>query len=212
LEAAGHRARDRRRARGRRAGHRVRCADRRQLDDAEHCDVGTSRRNRADRRAAAHDATDGDDTHRDDPDRAHGAGDLADVVRSGPPSYVAIMGYVQPTPEFDAAVGELRAAIRDSTRQTTTFGYGPRFLHSTGQLHKGGPKTGRFLQLIHDGAEDVEIPGESYTFTQLKHAQADGDLETLRAHGLPAARVRLDGADAAAALRDLTATIKETLS
>src|SRR5215212_408424 len=140
------------------------------------------------------------------------AGDLADVVRSGPPSYVAIMGYVQPTPEFDAAVGELRAAIRDATRQTTTFGYGPRFLHSTGQLHKGGPKTGRFLQLIHDGPEDVEIPGESYTFTQLKHAQADGDLETLRAHGLPAARVRLDGADAAAALRDLTATIKETLS
>jgi transaldolase/glucose-6-phosphate isomerase len=139
-------------------------------------------------------------------------GDLADVVRSAPPSYVAIMGYVQPTPEFDAAVGELRAAIRDATKQTTTFGYGPRFLHSTGQLHKGGPKTGRFLQLIHDAPDDVEIPGESYTFTQLKHAQADGDLATLRAHGLPAARVTLDGPDAAVALRDLTAKIKETLS
>jgi transaldolase / glucose-6-phosphate isomerase len=139
-------------------------------------------------------------------------GDLAGVIRSGPPSYVAIMGYVQPTSEFDAAVAELRAAIRDATRQTTTFGYGPRFLHSTGQLHKGGPKNGRFLQLIHDGPGDVEIPGESYSFTTLKHAQADGDLETLRAHGLPAARVRLDGPDAAAALRDLTAKIKETLS
>jgi hypothetical protein len=101
--------------------------------------------------------------------------------------------------------------IRDATKQTTTFGYGPRYLHSTGQLHKGGPKTGRFLQLIHDGPEDVEIPGESYTFTQLKHAQADGDLATLRAHGLPAERVTLAGDDAAAALRDLTSKIKETL-
>jgi transaldolase / glucose-6-phosphate isomerase len=140
------------------------------------------------------------------------ATDLSELLKSGPPSYVAIMGYVQPTDEFDAAVSELRAAIRDATRQTTTFGYGPRFLHSTGQLHKGGPKTGRFLQLIHDGSEDVEIPGESFTFTQLKHAQADGDLATLRAHGLPAERVTLQGADAAAALRDLTATIRETLS
>jgi transaldolase / glucose-6-phosphate isomerase len=139
-------------------------------------------------------------------------GDLDDVVRSGPPSYVAIMGYVQPTDAFDAAVSELRAVIRDATRQTTTFGYGPRFLHSTGQLHKGGPKTGRFLQLIHDGPGDVEIPGESYTFTRLKHAQADGDLATLHSHDLPAARVTLDGSDAAAALRDLTAKIKEMLS
>jgi transaldolase / glucose-6-phosphate isomerase len=148
----------------------------------------------------------------DPPTPAPDDGDVAEIVRSGPPSYVAIMGYVQPTAEFDDAVRELRAAIRDATKQTTTFGYGPRFLHSTGQLHKGGPKTGRFLQLIHDGPDDVEIPGESYTFTTLKHAQADGDLETLRAHGLPAARVSLEGTDAAAALRDLTATIKEMLS
>jgi transaldolase / glucose-6-phosphate isomerase len=140
------------------------------------------------------------------------ATDLAELLKTGPPSYVAVMGYVQPTDEFDAAVSELRAAIRDATKQTTTFGYGPRFLHSTGQLHKGGPKTGRFLQLIHDGPDDVEIPGESYTFTKLKHAQADGDLATLRAHGLPAERVTLQGPDAAAALRDLTAKIKETLS
>jgi transaldolase / glucose-6-phosphate isomerase len=138
--------------------------------------------------------------------------DLAGLLKGAPPSYVAIMGYVQPTGEFDAAVSELRAAIRDATKQTTTFGYGPRFLHSTGQLHKGGPKEGRFLQLIHDGPRDVEIPGESYTFTTLKHAQADGDLATLRAHDLPAGRVTLQGSDAAAALRDLTTKIKETLS
>src|SRR3954469_3564173 len=140
------------------------------------------------------------------------AADLSELLKSGPPSYVALMGYVQPTAEFDEAVGELRAAIRDATKQTTTFGYGPRFLHSTGQLHKGGPKTGRFLQLIHDGPDDVEIPGEPYTFTTLKHAQADGDLATLRAHRLPAERVTLEGDDAAAALRNLTAKIKETLS
>ena len=62
---------------------------------------------------------------------------------AGPPSYVAIMAYVQPSEEFDEAVAELRAAIRDATKATTTFGYGPRFLHSTGQFHKGGPPTGR---------------------------------------------------------------------
>ena len=64
-------------------------------------------------------------------------------------------------------------AIRDATKATTTFGYGPRFLHSTGQLHKGGPPTGLFLQLVHDGDEDVEIPDADYTFGELKNAQAD---------------------------------------
>jgi transaldolase / glucose-6-phosphate isomerase len=134
------------------------------------------------------------------------------LAGAAPPAYVATMAYVAPDDAFDAAIAELRATLRAAGKATTTFGYGPRFLHSTGQLHKGGPKNGRFLQLIHDGPGDVEIPGESYSFTTLKHAQADGDLETLRAHGLPAARVRLDGPDAAAALRHLTAKIKETLS
>jgi glucose-6-phosphate isomerase len=130
---------------------------------------------------------------------------------SAPPSYVAIMGYLQPSPEFDTAATELRETIRAATKATTTFGYGPRFLHSTGQFHKGGPKTGRFLQLIHDGPEDVEIPGKSFTFTTLKNAQAIGDLETLRSLELPAERVRLHGDDPAQALRALTAKIKEML-
>jgi transaldolase/glucose-6-phosphate isomerase len=136
---------------------------------------------------------------------------------ASPPSYVAIMGYVQPSAEFDAAIGELRETIREHTLATTTFGYGPRFLHSTGQFHKGGPKTGRFLQLLHDGAEDVEIPGGvggADSFTTLKNAQAIGDLETLRALELPAERVRLQGAaggDPIGALRALTAKIKEML-
>ena len=130
---------------------------------------------------------------------------------AAPPSYVAIMGYLNPSPEFDAAAAELRETIRAATRATTTFGYGPRFLHSTGQFHKGGPKTGRFLQLIHDGPEDVEIPGKPFTFTTLKNAQAIGDLETLRSLDLPAERVRLHEDDPAQALRALTARIKEML-
>jgi transaldolase / glucose-6-phosphate isomerase len=130
---------------------------------------------------------------------------------AAPPSYVAIMAYLQPSPEFDMAATELRETIRAATKATTTFGYGPRFLHSTGQFHKGGPKTGRFLQLIHDGPEDVEIPGKPFTFTTLKNAQAIGDLETLRSLELPAERVRLHGDDPAQALRALTAKIKEML-
>ncbi len=129
------------------------------------------------------------------------------LLDARPPQYVAIMSYSQPTPEFDAAASDLRVAIRDATKATTTFGYGPRFLHSTGQFHKGGPKTGRFLQLIHDGPNDVEIPGAPYTFTTLKNAQAIGDLNTLRELGLPAERVRLQGDDPVGALRALTATI-----
>ncbi len=125
-----------------------------------------------------------------------------------PPQYVAIMAYSEPSPEFDAAADELRVAIRAATRATTTFGYGPRFLHSTGQFHKGGPRTGRFLQLLHDGTSDVAIPGASYTFTTLKNAQAIGDLQTLRELGLPAERVRLEGEDPVGALRALTAKIK----
>jgi transaldolase/glucose-6-phosphate isomerase len=133
------------------------------------------------------------------------------LVGLAPPHYLAIMGYVQPSEAFDAAVAELRAAVRDATRAATTFGYGPRFLHSTGQLHKGGPPTGRFLQIVHDSEPDVEIPDVPYDFTRLKHAQAIGDLETLRGHDLPAQRVTLTGDDPAAALRELTARIRGLL-
>jgi hypothetical protein len=127
-----------------------------------------------------------------------------------PPHYVAIMGFVKPSPEFDAASCRLRVAIRDATKCTTTFGYGPRYLHSTGQFHKGGPPTGLFLQLIHDGDEDIEIPEAGYTFGTLKNAQATGDLQTLRSHDLPAQRVRLEG-DPAEAVERLTDKIKEML-
>jgi transaldolase/glucose-6-phosphate isomerase len=131
------------------------------------------------------------------------AGSLGEVLSAAtPPHYVAIMGYVTPTAEFDAAIAELRRAIRDKTKATTTFGYGPRFLHSTGQYHKGGPKQGLFVQLIADSLPDVPVPGKPYSFTTLKNAQAIGDLQTLRSHDLPACQVRLEG-DPAEAVRNL---------
>jgi hypothetical protein len=123
-----------------------------------------------------------------------------------PPHYVAIMGYLPPSGELDAAVADLRRAIRDGTGAATTFGYGPRFLHSTGQLHKGGMPTGRFLQLVDEPRRDAEIPGADYSFATLIAAQAAGDLQTLREHGLPAERVKLEG-DPAAAVRALTERI-----
>jgi transaldolase/glucose-6-phosphate isomerase len=131
------------------------------------------------------------------------SGSLAEVLDgAAPPDYVAIMGYVEPSDAFDAAIAQLRTAIRDRTRATTTFGYGPRFLHSTGQYHKGGPAQGRFVQLIADSEPDVDVPDQPFSFTRLKNAQAIGDLQTLRAHGRPACQVRLEG-DPAEAVRNL---------
>jgi transaldolase/glucose-6-phosphate isomerase len=133
------------------------------------------------------------------------------IAAAGPPDYVAILGFMAPSDEVDAAVAELRTAIRDATKATTTFGYGPRYLHSTGQLHKGGPPTGRFLVVVHDGPEDVPIPGKPYSFRALKNAQAAGDLETLRSRGRRAGWLRLEGDDLAAAVRGLTARIEGIL-
>jgi hypothetical protein len=129
---------------------------------------------------------------------------------AGPPHYIAILGYLPPSDALDAAVAELRQALRSATGAATTFGYGPRFQHSTGQLHKGGPPVGRFLQLVGDPQGDLEIPGASFTFATLIAAEAAGDLQTLRDHGLPAERVKLDG-DPAAAVRSLTARLTALL-
>jgi len=106
-----------------------------------------------------------------------------------PPAYYAIMGYLPYSSETEAAVARLRQKLIAEHHVATTWGYGPRFLHSTGQFHKGGPKTGRFLQIIDEPQQDLEIPGEQFSFGTLIRAQADGDLETLRNHGLPAVRI-----------------------
>ncbi|HET6506599.1 MAG TPA: hypothetical protein VFG42_07410 [Baekduia sp.] len=132
---------------------------------------------------------------------------LAKLIDAGPSSYLAIQGYVAPSPEFDGEVEALREQLRDRTTMATTFGYGPRYLHSTGQLHKGGKPDGRFLQLLHVADDDVSIPGgDPSSFETLKRAQADGDLLILREHGLPAERIVLRG-DPTTALR----TLKENL-
>jgi transaldolase/glucose-6-phosphate isomerase len=110
-------------------------------------------------------------------------------ARSG--SYVALMAYL-PT-LFDDALTDLRVAIRARTKAATTVGYGPRFLHSTGQLHKGGAPLGVFVQLVgRDGAQGVEIPGAGYDFGALVTAQAIGDARALRDHGLPLLRIDVD--------------------
>jgi transaldolase/glucose-6-phosphate isomerase len=134
---------------------------------------------------------------------------LVAEARAG--DYVALLGFMAPDEAVDAAVKELRRVLRDATKAATTFGYGPRYLHSTGQLHKGGPASGRFLVLVHDGDEDAEIPGKPFSFRTLKNAQAFGDLETLRARGRQAEKVRLQGADLAAAVRELTARVQGML-
>ncbi len=131
-------------------------------------------------------------------------GDLAEIADGlAPPHYVAIMGYLPYSAEVDAAFARLRAAITTSHRVATTYGYGPRFLHSTGQFHKGGPAVGRFIQLVHDSQASAAVPGESFDFGTLIRAQADGDLQTLRGHGLTAVRIRLSSGDLARAIDDL---------
>jgi transaldolase / glucose-6-phosphate isomerase len=122
--------------------------------------------------------------------------DLSVILEAAPPQYVAILGYVTPSEDFDAAIRDLRAGIRDRTKATTTFGYGPRYLHSTGQYHKGGPPNGVFLQLYAPAEEDMEIPEAGYSFEHLKNSQALGDAQTLREHGLQVVRIEIDSADA----------------
>ena len=134
---------------------------------------------------------------------------LAHLVPNG---YVSLQAYVAQTPARDTALSGIRTLIRDKTRRATTVGYGPRFLHSTGQLHKGGAPIGWFLQLVAEHPDDREIPGEAYTFGELIDAQAIGDARTLRDHSLPILRLNL-GQDPDAGLaslaRGLTAALDE---
>src|SRR5712672_4476250 len=101
------------------------------------------------------------------------------------------MAYATRTPAADAAIAAIRAAVRDRKGIATTAGYGPRFLHSTGQLHKGGPKTGLFLHVVQHDSKDVPIPGQPYSFSILKQAQSLGDLQSLTSRRLPVVRVTL---------------------
>ncbi|HET9609352.1 MAG TPA: hypothetical protein VFP06_07070, partial [Acidimicrobiales bacterium] len=100
--------------------------------------------------------------------------------------------FVDPGDPVVGRIERARVALRDRLRVATTVGLGPRFLHSTGQLHKGGPATGVFVQVVGEADEDVPIPGAPYGFAALERAQADGDLLTLRDRKRRAGRVTLD--------------------
>lgn len=115
----------------------------------------------------------------------------AHVATAAPGDYFAFLNYVEETPAMDAAITSMRKILRDRTRCATTSGYGPRFLHSTGQLHKGGPDTGIFIQITAPDEVDLAIPGEPYSFSILKQAQALGDFEALSMRGRRAIRVDL---------------------
>ncbi|MFQ5840059.1 MAG: bifunctional transaldolase/phosoglucose isomerase [Candidatus Methylomirabilales bacterium] len=121
--------------------------------------------------------------------------------------YVAIQAYLAPTAETTDLLQTTRVHLRDRLRLATTLGYGPRFLHSTGQLHKGGPNTGLFLQLVDDPAEDLPVPESDYTFGALIRAQALGDCQALAERRRRVLRVELGG-DATEGLRRLETALR----
>jgi glucose-6-phosphate isomerase len=141
-----------------------------------------------------------------DPTVLGGAGDLAGVLSATlaavpAEGYLAVMAYLDRVGEADAE--HLRDRLAANLAHPVTFGWGPRFLHSTGQYHKGGPQRGVFLQLTGAVVDDVEVPGRPYTFGRLQAAQALGDLRALAGRGRPAVRLHLR--DRARGLRQVLA-------
>ena len=130
--------------------------------------------------------------------------ELVDSLRPG--DYFAITAYVLSSPENEDRLARIRVPVRDSKRVATTVGFGPRFLHSTGQFHKGGPDTGVFLQITTAPAASVPIPGRPYGFERVVAAQAAGDLAALRSRGRRALSLRL-ASDPAQELEALAAAL-----
>jgi glucose-6-phosphate isomerase len=136
------------------------------------------------------------------------SGSLSDLLaEASPGDFFAVMAYILETPEIEEALTGLRYAVATRYRIATTSGYGPRFLHSTGQYHKGGPNNGLFLQLVQDQA-DLPIPGEKYSFPVLCEAQAAGDYQALVSKERRVVRIRL-GKDAAKEIRQLADSIRK---
>ncbi|HEU5021914.1 MAG TPA: transaldolase, partial [Bryobacteraceae bacterium] len=125
--------------------------------------------------------------------------------------YFALLAYIDMTAENEDRLSDMRTAVRDAKRAATCLGFGPRFLHSTGQAYKGGPNSGVFLQVTCDDANDLEVPGEGFTFGVVKAAQARGDFEVLTARGRRALRVHLP-ADVDAGLAALSKAIGAALA
>jgi glucose-6-phosphate isomerase len=124
--------------------------------------------------------------------------------------YFAVLAFLPMFPEHEAAIQGFRHKVRDVKRVATCLGFGPRFLHSTGQDYKGGPNTGVFLQITAEHAVDVDVPGQTYSFGVVIDAQAAGDLAVLESRGRRALRVHV-GADVAAGLKALAAAFDQAL-
>jgi transaldolase/glucose-6-phosphate isomerase len=135
----------------------------------------------------------------------------AHLRRIGAGDYLAILAYLEMDAGNDAALQRMRHAVRDATGVATCLGFGPRFLHSTGQAYKGGPNTGVFLQVTCDDAVDLPVPGRRFTFGVVKAAQARGDFDVLAERGRRALRVHL-GPDVRAGLATLQAAISRALA
>jgi glucose-6-phosphate isomerase len=138
-------------------------------------------------------------------------GELArHLARRRPNAYLALQAFIAPSAAASASLDRIRVLLRDATHCATTAGYGPRFLHSTGQLHKGGTPSGWFLQLTADHPVDRPIPDWPYTFGRLIDAQAEGDFAAIEAHDLPILRVHL--ADPERGLAALESALREALA
>jgi transaldolase/glucose-6-phosphate isomerase len=133
------------------------------------------------------------------------------LARAGETGYHAICAYVAPTPARIDVLRRIQAQLRDHTHRATTLGFGPRYLHSTGQLHKGGTPSGCFLQLVAGHPDDLPIPGQHETFGVLIDAQALGDRESLASHGLPVLRIHLSD-DPDAGLVELETLLAQVLT
>jgi transaldolase / glucose-6-phosphate isomerase len=134
----------------------------------------------------------------------------AHLSRLGTGDYFAVLGYIPMNAENEAALQTIRTAVRDSKKVATCLGFGPRFLHSTGQAYKGGPNSGVFLQITCDDAADLPVPGQKYTFGIVKAAQARGDFAVLAERGRRALRVHL-GKNLKSGLKALAQAVLEGL-
>ena len=135
----------------------------------------------------------------------------AHLDRLRPNDYFATLAYVEMNDQHQQILQTARHSVRDAKRVATCLGFGPRFLHSTGQAYKGGPNTGVFFQITSDDAQDLPVPDQKYTFGIVKAAQARGDFEVLSERGRRALRVHI-GANVSEGLRKLEAAIEQALN
>jgi transaldolase/glucose-6-phosphate isomerase len=134
----------------------------------------------------------------------------AHLNRLNADDYFALLAYIEMNDAHERALQSMRHSVRDAKRVATCLGFGPRFLHSTGQAYKGGPNTGLFLQITCDDAVDLAVPGQKYTFGVVKAAQARGDFQVLAERDRRALRAHL-GSDVAAGLTTLQKAIAAAL-